>query len=582
MNDEKSMKTNLENYLANLAIFLSFIRVEERHTCVPALGKNKLSTINLLKPFRVQRESSCSDMEIPRIKLPCPAKYIPGRQKNSSILIDPEGFRMAFKKKEPSGLLYYACPDKSCNVRVTVKKEGEVGVEVAMAMVIGVRGEHNHDNTLLQDKVNQIVQSNIKRAVEGPYAKPRITFSDITRAVNMNNETKDCSGLIPTARNISQQLSRKRKLLVENQPLPKDWDDLTDIPEKFKMTTSGEEFLVINKRIKDTGERVIGFSSPQLLEVLNRSSIWSVDGTFEVTKYTFFGQCWIFVARIGERWIAVAWFLLPTKTTLSYETALQALIDKGVSGPMTVHLDFEIAEHNAFKEKYPGATVAGCDFHFKQALKKNLKKFGLGQVYNTDSDLQVFFRKLWALSMVAPEDIVKNWNIIAQSAPEWDEDLEDNGAGEALNHGVLLMKNYFTKTFVGEEATKTRSVVANGGVVKRKPPRFSHSLWNHASRYMNQEEVTSNQSESYNSSSKASLPSKANIFAVMQFIQNEESMSRSKLVNIVAGTLTDQHPGRSARMVEKRVAMSTLVKLYKEVDFQTWLVSALAVYEKQK
>ena len=99
---------------------------------------------------------------------------------------------------------------------------------------------------------------------------------------------------------------------------------------------------------------------------------------------------------------------------------------------------------------------------------------------------------------------------------------------------------------------------------------------------MNQEEVTSNQSESYNSSSKASLPSKANIFAVMQFIQNEESMSRSKLVNIVAGTLTDQHPGRSARMVEKRVAMSTLVKLYKEVDFQTWLVSALAVYEKQK
>ena len=520
-------------------------------------------------------------MEIPRMKLPCAAKYIPGRQKNSSILVDPEGFRMAFKKKEPSGLLYYNCADKSCNVRITVKKEPVgVGEEVA-ATVIGFRGEHHHDNSLLQDKVNMVVQQKVNRAAEGPYSKPRITFSDITRAVNMNPETKDCSGLVPTARNISQQLSRKRKLMVENTPLPKEWDDLADIPEKFKITTSGEEFLIVNKKIKETGERVIGFSSQQLLEVLDKSSTWSVDGTFEVTKYTFFGQCWIFVARVGDRWIAVAWFLLPTKTALSYETALQALLDKGVSGPMTVHLDFELAEHNAFKEKYPSAAVAGCDFHFKQALKKNIKKFGLGQVYNTDSDLQVFFRKLWALSMVPPEDIVKNWNIIQQSAPEWDEDLEDNGAAEALNHGVLLMKNYFTKTFVGEEATKTRSN-SNDGVVKRKPPRFSHSLWNHASRYKNMQEVTSNQSESYNSSSKASLPSKANIFSVLLYLQNEESMSRAKLINIVAGSLTDQHPGRSARMLEKRAAMASLVKKYQEVDFNTWMNAAMAVYEKNK
>ena len=115
------------------------------------------------------------------------------------------------------------------------------------------------------------------------------------------------------------------------------------------------------------------------------------------------------------------------------------------------------------------------------------------------------------------------------------EDLEDNGGAEALNHGVLLMKNYFSKTFVGEEATKTRSNSKNG-VVKRKPPRFSHSLWNHASRY----------------------------------------------INIVAGSLTDQHPGRSARMLEKRAAMASLVKKYQEVDFNTWLNSAMAVYEKNK
>ena len=47
------------------------------------------------------------EIEIPKMKVPCPAKYIPGRQKNSIILVDPEGFYMSFKKKKPSGLFYY-------------------------------------------------------------------------------------------------------------------------------------------------------------------------------------------------------------------------------------------------------------------------------------------------------------------------------------------------------------------------------------------------------------------------------------------------------------------------------------------
>ena len=149
----KSMKLHLENR-NTIKILKSF--------CLSSKPKEDTTAIKLLKvskSIRVQRESSCSDiMEIPRMKLPCAAKYIPGRQKNSSILVDPEGFRMAFKKKEPSGLLYYACADKSCNVRVTVKKE-VVGVgEEEVAMVVGFRGEHNHDNSLLQDKVNMVVQ----------------------------------------------------------------------------------------------------------------------------------------------------------------------------------------------------------------------------------------------------------------------------------------------------------------------------------------------------------------------------------------------------------------------------------------
>ena len=59
--------------------------------------------------------------------------------------------------------------------------------------------------------------------------------------------------------------------------------------------------------------------------------------------------------------------------------------------------------------------------------------------------------------------------------------------------------------------------------------------------------------------------------------ENEESLSRAKLINIVAGSFTDQHPGRSARMLEKRAAMASLVKKYKQVDFNNELNSAMAV-----
>ena len=90
-------------------------------------------------------------------------------------------------------------------------------------------------------------------------------------------------------------------------------------------------------------------------------------------------------------------------------------------------------------------------------------------------------------------------------------------------------------------------------------------------------EVTSNQSKSYNSSSKAYLPSKANIVFVLMNLQNEESMSRAKLINIIAGSLSDQHPGRSARILVKRAAMASLFKKYQQVDFNTWMNSAMAV-----
>ena len=65
----------------------------------------------------------------------------------------------------------------------------------------------------------------------------------------------------------------------------------------------------------------------------------------------------------------------------SYQVALSALKAHVMDSPKTAQHDFELAENDAFKEVYPEDEIAGWDFHWKQALKKNLKKHGLGSLY---------------------------------------------------------------------------------------------------------------------------------------------------------------------------------------------------------
>ena len=125
----------------------------------------------------------------------------------------------------------------------------------------------------------------------------------------------------------------------------------------------------------------------------------------------------------------------------------------------------------------------------------------LTEVYNSDPEVQVWFRKIWSLSMVPHEEIVATWEKIKEDVPLWVEDDSDDGAGEQLNMGFRNSVYYFDKTWVGTQADKTR---ADKNGQRRKAPRYPWSSWNHRADILQSREITSNQSESYNSSSKVS------------------------------------------------------------------------------
>lgn len=238
-------------------------------------------------------------------------------------------------------------------------------------------------------------------------------------------------------------------------------------------------------------------------------------------------QCWVILAKLREVWVPVAWFLLPSKEYKVYRECLLFLkTEQNIINLASVHLDFEAAEAKAFKEIFPAINVIGCDFHWKQALRKNLKKHKLEQLYNCDQDLQVWYRKVWALSMAPVDSITNVWEHLLESIPDYDEEDEDDGYAAQCNKGLREFVNYIEKTWVGLLETKTRRQISQ---LKRKPPRFPYSTWNHHETYLEKKEVTSNQSESYNSSSKV-------ISSLFLFFSNTPSylgQSATQAINLV-------------------------------------------------
>ncbi len=73
--------------------------------------------------------------------------------------------------------------------------------------------------------------------------------------------------------------------------LPTCWSDLDNIPEEFYTTNTGEALLMFDKIVDTaTGTKILGFTSPSLIAVLKGATEISVDGTFDITKWTLFSQ----------------------------------------------------------------------------------------------------------------------------------------------------------------------------------------------------------------------------------------------------------------------------------------------------
>ena len=129
-------------------------------------------------------------------------------------------------------------------------------------------------------------------------------------------------------------------------------------------------------------------------------------------------------------------------------------------------------QYNFLQEYFPYATILCCNFHFAQAMQKNLAKNrtekepwgGLAKVYS-DKDETMFmfcFKCIKAIAFCPPEDMESFFQAFTQ-CDIWDSRLDE------------FCNNYFRPIWLGFPSVQG---VPPAPPTPAKPPKFAHELWN--------------------------------------------------------------------------------------------------------
>ena len=161
-----------------------------------------------------------------------------------------------------------------------------------------VTGEHSHDNNLLSKIAKEKLNDAVKAASTLPTVVPRTIAANVTN--QMMAECPLAVNFLPKYKTIARQIQRARAKESGCAVIPTDWPSMT-VPDHLQRTEAGEDFLIIEDTIDENDEaKVIGFGSPNSLEILNTSDDWFGDGTFSIVSTTLFAQVVTYIHDINR------------------------------------------------------------------------------------------------------------------------------------------------------------------------------------------------------------------------------------------------------------------------------------------
>ncbi|KRY31149.1 hypothetical protein T01_13745 [Trichinella spiralis] len=181
--------------------------------------------------------------------------------------------------------------------------------------------------------------------------------------------------------------------------LPEHRHDLV-IPDQFKTTKSGEDFLLCQSNCR----HILVFATGTNIRLLAACRTWGMDGTFKIVPQ-WYQQLFTIHAFVAGKLVPAVYCLCTGKDIGTYGYIFQALIDKAAVlevdlNPDTIICDFETALIPAIRGYFPNTRVQGCCFHFCQAVHRKVGELGLKTRYRTEEPTKRKIRMLLATAFL--------------------------------------------------------------------------------------------------------------------------------------------------------------------------------------
>ncbi|XP_034939087.1 uncharacterized protein [Chelonus insularis] len=203
---------------------------------------------------------------------------------------------------------------------------------------------------------------------------------------------------------LRKNLSRSRLAIFPK--IPKTFGETHDVVDKLAIISNkGENLLSAN----DRKANIILFTTSINLSALSEMDQIFIDGTFYSCSKPF-KQVFIIHDLHKNIFMPLAFFLLPDKSSSTYERAFQIILERigafNLSfNPSLILADFEKSIHKALNRVFPRSKIIGCRFHLGQSCWRKIQDLGLAAEYRTNNDLSNFLKIFIGLPLLPVQEV---------------------------------------------------------------------------------------------------------------------------------------------------------------------------------
>lgn len=352
------------------------------------------------------------------------------------------------KDKEHNNVIYWVCNKKfnkqiQCKSRLTT-----TNLEDSKCMILRNNTLHNHCETTTAEESKNSMKRSIEDSVsKWKYMKTSVVINKLHASENI--------GDLPNDSILKSRINYRKRKLYPKQPTC-----LQDITEDFINieSTNGEKFLLHSS----TDHSILILGTLNNLTMLCSASHWMADGTFKIVP-SIYEQLFTIFGLIHDVYYPLVYVLMCDRKQVTYEYMLDSMLkvcyeyDIETPSRFVVHLDYEIASSNAFRNIFPMCEINRCLFHLTQSIYRHVTSSGLSNLYKTNKEFRDSIKMLSSLSFLPDTEIVEAF-----------ESLKEH-----VNSDASIIYDYFEKIYVkGSIKYTTRS-----GVVVRNNPLFAPLEW---------------------------------------------------------------------------------------------------------